>query len=109
VPRAKHLPTCPLKGSTPFKKKGSSDRGQSDEKADSFQSQDLHLFPTQTLFDVLKKVSSRDQHTAELQFHQTPEHCSWLNMAEVETADLTGQCLEHRIGSQVMATNEIGA
>jgi hypothetical protein len=34
-----------------------------------------------------------------LEFHYTPEHSSWLNMAEVENSVLTGQCLDRRIGS----------
>lgn len=32
-----------------------------------------------------------------LEFHHTPKHGSWLNMAEVELAVLSGQCLERRI------------
>ncbi len=32
-----------------------------------------------------------------LEFHHTPKHGSWLNMAEIELAALTKQCLDRRI------------
>jgi hypothetical protein len=32
-----------------------------------------------------------------LEFHYTPKHGSWLNMAEIELSALTGQCLNRRI------------
>jgi transposase len=32
-----------------------------------------------------------------LEFHYTPKHASWLNMAEVEIGVLNGQCLERRM------------
>lgn len=34
-----------------------------------------------------------------LQFHFTPKHGSWLNMAEIEFSALARQCLARRIGS----------
>ena len=34
-----------------------------------------------------------------LEWHYTPKHGSWLNMAEIELAALTKQCLAQRIGS----------
>jgi len=34
-----------------------------------------------------------------LEFHYTPEHGSWLNMAEMEFSVLSRQCLEQRITS----------
>ncbi len=35
-----------------------------------------------------------------LEFHYTPKHGSWLNMAEIEFSALSRQCLDRRIGSQ---------
>jgi hypothetical protein len=32
-----------------------------------------------------------------LEFHYTPKHASWLNMAEIEISVLHGQCLVDRI------------
>jgi len=37
--------------------------------------------------------------TKKLEFHYTPEHSSWLNMAEVEISILTEQCLDRRMCS----------
>lgn len=34
-----------------------------------------------------------------LEWHYTPEHGSWLNVAECELAALSSQCLDRRIGS----------
>jgi hypothetical protein len=34
-----------------------------------------------------------------LEWHYTPKHGSWLNMAEIELAALSKQCLDRRIGS----------
>lgn len=32
-------------------------------------------------------------------WHHTPKHASWLNMAEIEIAALTKQCLDRRLGT----------
>lgn len=40
------------------------------------------------------------QLTRKLEFHYTPEHSSWLNMAEVEISVLTQQCLDRRLGKR---------
>lgn len=32
-----------------------------------------------------------------VQFHYTPKHASWLNMAEIEIGILTRQCLDRRL------------
>ena len=34
-----------------------------------------------------------------LEWHYTPKHGSWLNMAEIELAALTKQCLSRRLGT----------
>lgn len=49
------------------------------------------------------------QLTKKLEFHYTPEHSSWLNMAEVEISVLTEQCLNRRLGSKEIVTSEVGA
>jgi hypothetical protein len=35
-----------------------------------------------------------------LDFHYTPKHGSWLNMAEIELAAVSTQCLNRRLGDQ---------
>ena len=44
-----------------------------------------------------------------LEFHYTPKHGSWLNMAEIELSVLSRQCLARRIGDAVTLKREIAA
>jgi hypothetical protein len=44
-----------------------------------------------------------------LDFHYTPKHGSWLNMAEIELSVLAGQCLDRRIDNQGELTKEVTA
>lgn len=44
-----------------------------------------------------------------LEFHFTPKHASWLNMAEIEIGVLSKQCLDRRIASIDELTSEIEA
>ena len=44
-----------------------------------------------------------------LEWHYTPKHGSWLNMAEVELAALGKQCLGRRIGSSEELEREVSA
>lgn len=50
-----------------------------------------------------------DRIMARLEFHYTPEHASWLNMAEIELSILSKQCLSRRIPSEWMLITEIVA
>ena len=44
-----------------------------------------------------------------VQFHYTPKHASWLNMAEIEIGVLSRQCLDRRIGSRQQLQSEVDA
>ena len=44
-----------------------------------------------------------------LQFHYTPKHGSWLNMAEIEFSVLSRQCLSRRIPDQETLKREVQA
>ena len=44
-----------------------------------------------------------------LEFHFTPKHASWLNMAEIEIGVLKGQCLDRRIDNRRRLEREIAA
>jgi hypothetical protein len=44
-----------------------------------------------------------------LEFHFTPKHGSWLNMAEIELSVLTGQCLDRRLPDMDSVGRETGA
>lgn len=56
-------------------------------------------FPPQEARRVLKQ----------LEFHYTPKHASWLNMAEIEFSVMVGQCLKRRIGDQATLKRELSA
>ncbi|UUZ75673.1 IS630 family transposase [Polaromonas sp. P1(28)-13] len=44
-----------------------------------------------------------------VQFHYTPKHASWLNMAEIEIGILSRQCLDRRIASRQLLRSEVDA
>jgi hypothetical protein len=44
-----------------------------------------------------------------IEFHYTPKHGSWLNMAEIELSALTGQCLDRRIPNLETLRNSMAA
>ena len=44
-----------------------------------------------------------------LEFHYTPKHGSWLNMAEIEIGVMSGQCLARRISEQQIISDEVAA
>ena len=44
-----------------------------------------------------------------LEFHYTPKHDSWLNMAEIEFSVFSNQCLNRRIEDEVSLKREIDA
>ena len=44
-----------------------------------------------------------------VEFHYTPKHASWLNMAEIEIGILSRQCLDRRIADRNALQNEVDA
>jgi len=44
-----------------------------------------------------------------LEFHYTPKHASWLNMAEIEIGILERQCTGRRIGDEAHLCSEVSA
>jgi hypothetical protein len=44
-----------------------------------------------------------------LEFHYTPKHGSWLNMAETEINIMNSQCLNRRLDSQSLIATEVAA
>jgi DDE superfamily endonuclease len=46
---------------------------------------------------------------AKLEFHYTPKHGSWLNMAELEISVLSRQCLERRLADIPTLRREVAA
>lgn len=46
---------------------------------------------------------------ARVEFHYTPKHASWLNMAEIEIGVLERQCTGRRLGTEAMLQSEVAA
>jgi hypothetical protein len=44
-----------------------------------------------------------------IEWHYTPKHGSWLNMAETEIRIMNGQCLDRRLDSQTKLAAEVAA
>ncbi len=44
-----------------------------------------------------------------IEWHYTPKHGSWLNMAETEIRIMNGQCLDRRLESQILIAQEVAA
>ncbi len=47
--------------------------------------------------------------THHFEFHYTPKHGSWLNMAEIELGILIRQCLTRRIATKAILASEVSA
>jgi uncharacterized small protein (DUF1192 family) len=43
------------------------------------------------------------------EWHYTPKHGSWLNMAEIELSVLSTQCLDRHIPDKALLTEEVAA
>jgi hypothetical protein len=68
----------------------------------------LNTHTTACLYEAF--APDRARRIAErLEWHYTPKHGSWLNVAEVELAALTKQCLGRRIGSAAALRRATGA
>jgi hypothetical protein len=57
------------------------------------------LCPPQEALRILNKI----------EFHYTPKHGSWLNMAESEISIMSRQCLDRRMDCQTKVANEVAA
>jgi hypothetical protein len=44
-----------------------------------------------------------------IEWHYTPKHGSWLNMAETEIRIMNGQCLDRRLESQIKLAAEVAS
>jgi hypothetical protein len=56
----------------------------------------LNTHTPAALYETFAPIEAR-RITRKLEFHYTPKHGSWLNMAECELTVLAGQCLDRRI------------
>ena len=60
------------------------------------------------LYQVFQPVEAK-RIIDKLEFHFTPKHGSWLNMAETEFSVISRQCLDRRIGDEAILAQEIAA
>ena len=60
------------------------------------------------LYEVFEPAEAR-RLLDKLEFHYTPKHGSWLNMAEIELSVLTRQCLDRRIPDATTLCQEVDA
>ena len=56
----------------------------------------LNIHTGAALYDLLEPAHAR-KIIERLEFHYTPKHGSWLNMAEIELSHLFRQCLNQRL------------
>jgi DDE superfamily endonuclease len=61
-----------------------------------------------SLYEAFEPVKARSL-AARLEIHHTPKHGSWLNIAEIELAALTRQCLNRRIEDLDVLNHELTA
>lgn len=60
----------------------------------------------QTFVDVLGEAAAATL-LQRVQFHYTPKHASWLNMAEIEIGIMDRQCTGHRIATAELLQTEV--
>lgn len=68
----------------------------------------LNTHKPASLYDAFPPVEAR-RLVERFEWHYTPKHGSWLDMAESELGILSSQCLDRRIPDQETLTNEIAA
>jgi transposase len=68
----------------------------------------LNIHTPACLYEAFEPARARAV-TERIEWHYTPKHGSWLNMAEIELAALSKQCLGRRIGAQAELEREVSA
>ena len=61
-----------------------------------------------SLYDAFEPSEAR-RIAKRLEFHYTPKHGSWLNMAEIELSVFSNQCLNRRISDEVILKTAVSA
>jgi hypothetical protein len=68
----------------------------------------LNIHTSACLYERFSPAEAR-RIAAKLEWHYTPEHGSWLNVAECELSVLGRQCLSRRIASRELLAQEVAA
>ena len=61
-----------------------------------------------SLYEAFEPAEAR-RIAKRLEFHYTPTHGSWLNLAEIELSVFSRQCLDRRIGDEASLRREVAA
>jgi DDE superfamily endonuclease len=68
----------------------------------------LNTHSAASLYEAFPAAEAR-RLVERFEWHYTPKHGSWLNMAEAELAVLSGQCLDRRIPDRAALEREVEA
>jgi hypothetical protein len=68
----------------------------------------LNTHKIASLYEAFEPAEAR-RIAKKLEFHPTPKHGAWLNMAEIELSILERQCLDGRIADEEMLQREVTA
>jgi hypothetical protein len=68
----------------------------------------LNTHTNGSLYEAFEPAKAREL-AQRLEIHHTPTHGSWLNIAEIELAALTRQCLDRRIDDLAVLNTELTA
>jgi hypothetical protein len=68
----------------------------------------LNTHSPAALYEAFDPAEAR-RLTRKLEFHYTPVHGSWLNMAEIELSTLSGQCLDRQLPTMTIVEREVAA
>ena len=68
----------------------------------------LNTHGTGSLYEAFEPAEAR-RLAERIEWHYTPKHGSWLNMAEIELSVLARQCLDRRIPNAETLTREVAA
>jgi DDE superfamily endonuclease len=61
-----------------------------------------------SLYEAFRPAEAR-RLLDKIEWHYTPKHGSWVNMAETEIGIMNGQCLNRRLDSQALIATEVAA
>ena len=84
------------------------DEDYPDEKQIVLVTDNLNIHSPACLYKRFAPAEAR-RIAAKLEWHYTPEHGSWLNIAECELSVLARQCLNQRLGGRQSLTQETSA
>ena len=68
----------------------------------------LNTHTPAALYEAFEPAEAR-RIIRKLEFHHSPKHGSWLNMAEIEFSVLAGQCLDRRLPDSDTVRTEVAA